>query len=247
MEDIYEKFALDYDEFGPIESYLGDEKDFFHKLFTENKVKTVLDCACGTGQHLYMLSQLGYQIWGSDYSRSMLKIAEKNLHERGCDIQLNQCDFRYLERKFDVCFDAVVCLTTSLPHLHTDEDLLLAIQSMKNRLNKNGLLIFTSGTTDYTLTLPSIEVVINREDFSRIFVKERDGRFQTIHVLDLYHNLQRMEENQYDIIYHILLGNDYRMLLSRAGFTDIEIYGDYDRRPYDASSRRLIAVAKLTT
>ena len=152
-----------------------------------------------------------------------------------------------MERKFDVCFDAVVCLTTSLPHLHTDEDLLFAIKSMKNRLNKNGLLVFTSGTTDYTLTLPSIEVVVNREDFSRIFVKEHDGRFQTIHVLDLYHSLQRTEENQYDIVYRILLDNDYRMLLSKTGFTNIELYGDYDRSPYDAGSRRLIVVAELTT
>ena len=247
MKDIYEKFAFDYDEFGSIESYLGDEKNFFHKLFTEHNVKTVLDCACGTGQHLYMISQLGYQTWVSDYSHSMLRIAEKNLHERGCDIPLKQCDFRYLERKFDVCFDAVVCLTTSLSHLHTDQDLLLAIKSMKSRLNKNGLLIFTSGTTDHTLTLPPIEVVVNREDFSRIFVKEHDERYQTIHVLDLYHSSQRMEENQYDIVYRILLDNDYRRLLSQAGFTNIELYGDYDRSPYDASSRRLIAVAKLTT
>ena len=27
--DRYEKFAFDYDEFGPIDEYLGDEKDFF--------------------------------------------------------------------------------------------------------------------------------------------------------------------------------------------------------------------------
>ena len=30
MNDIYEKFAFDYDEFGSIEKYLGDEKNFFH-------------------------------------------------------------------------------------------------------------------------------------------------------------------------------------------------------------------------
>ena len=28
MKDTYEKFAFDYDEFGSIESYLGDEKNF---------------------------------------------------------------------------------------------------------------------------------------------------------------------------------------------------------------------------
>lgn len=73
MKDIYDKFAFDYGEFVPIESYLGDEKNFIHKLFTEHNINTVLDCACGTGQHLYMLSQLGYQTWGSYYSEPDLR------------------------------------------------------------------------------------------------------------------------------------------------------------------------------
>jgi ubiquinone/menaquinone biosynthesis C-methylase UbiE len=62
MKDLYEKFAYDYDEFGPIEEYLGDEKTFLNKIFTEHGVKNVLDCACGTGQHLLMLAQSGYNI-----------------------------------------------------------------------------------------------------------------------------------------------------------------------------------------
>lgn len=245
MKDIYEKFAFDYDEFGSIENYLGDEKNFFDRLFSKHKVKTILDCACGTGQHLYMLSQLGYQLWGSDYSPSMLHEAKKNLQERDQSVPLYQCDFRHLECKFDICFDAIVCLTTSLPHLHTDEDLLLAIKSMKNRLNSGGLLVLTSGTTHYNLTLPSIEVVINREDFSRIFIKEHDNYLQTIHVLDIYHSPYRLEHNQYDIVYRILLDNDYRNMLIQAGFSDVQIYGDYDMSSYNKSSQRLIAVAKL--
>ncbi len=243
MQDLYEKFAYDYDEFGPIESYLGDEKTFFQTLFSEHGVKTVLDCACGTGQHLYMLAQCGFAVWGSDYSPSMLEVARRNLRARGCDVPLRRCDFRYLEQAFDIRFDAVVCLTNSLPHLHSDEDLLAALSSMKNRLNKSGLLVLTQGTTHYTLTLPSIEVVVNRPDFSRVFIKEHDGYFQTIHVLDLFHSAKRLESNQYDITYRILLDKDYRRLLSLAGFTDIRFYGDYGRSPYDQTSRRLIVVA----
>lgn len=68
MKDLYEKFAYDYDEFGSIDEYLGDEKTFFEKLFSEHSVRSVLDCACGTGQHLLMLSQLGFDVEGSDYS-----------------------------------------------------------------------------------------------------------------------------------------------------------------------------------
>ena len=93
--DLYEKFAYDYDEFGPIDEYLGDEKDFFDQLFSAHKIKTVLDCACGTGQHLYLLRELGYQVWGSDYSASMLKVAENNLKQRNQTTALCQCDFRH--------------------------------------------------------------------------------------------------------------------------------------------------------
>ena len=244
MKDLYEEFAYDYDEFGPIDEYLGDEKTFLNKIFSEHGVKNVLDCACGTGQHLYMLAQSGYNVWGSDYSKSMLEVAHKNLQKRNYDIPLHQCDFRCLEQKFDVTFDAIVCLTTALPHLHTDEDLLLALRSMKNRLNKNGLMVLTQGTTHFTLSLPSIEVVVNRPDFSRIFVKEHNNQFQTIHVLDLFHNAQRLESNQYDIVYRILLDEDYKRLLSQAGFTNVRIYGDYNMNSYNENSWRLIVVAE---
>lgn len=244
MKDIYDHFAFDYDEFGPIEKYLGAEKDFFDHLFAGNNVKTVLDCACGTGQHLYMLSGLGYEVYGSDYSASMLQVAKKNLSKCKINIPLHQCDFRYLEQAFDTCFDAIVCLTTALPHLHTDEDLLTALRSMRGRLNKHGLLVLTQGTTHFTLSLPAIEVLVNREDFSRIFVKEHDEQFQTIHVLDLFHNPQRLENNQYDIVYRILLDEDYRKLLLEAGFTNIQIYGNYAFAPYDMDSKRLIVVAE---
>jgi len=88
------------------------------------------------------------------------------------------------------------------------------------------LLVLTQGTTHFALSLPAVEVVINREDFSRIFIKEHDEQFQTIHVSDLFHNQQRLEHNQYDIIYRILLDEDYRKLLSQAGFANIKIYGE---------------------
>lgn len=244
MKDPYEKFAYDYDEFGPIEEYLGDEKTFFNRIFTEHGVRNVLDCACGTGQHLLMLAQSGFNVWGSDYSKSMLEAAQNNLQKRNYNIPLSQCDFRFLEREFDTTFDAIVCLTNSLPHLHTDEDLLTALRSMKNRLKKNGLLVLTQGTTHFTLTLPSIEVVVNRPDFSRVFVKEHDARFQTIHVLDLYHSTERLENNQYDIVYRILLDEDYKRLLPQAGFTSIQIYGDYQMNGYNENSWRLIVVAE---
>ncbi len=175
----------------------------------------------------------------------MLRVAGENMKKHGLHIPLCQCDFRYLEQTYTERFDAVLCLTTALPHLHTDEDLLTALRSMKNRLNPGGLLVLTQGTTHYTLSLPPIEVVVNRPDFSRVFVKEQDGQFQTIHVLDLFHSAERLENNQYDIVYRILLEEDYRRLLQQAGFDQIYTYGDYNQGPYTKESIRLVVVAQL--
>jgi ubiquinone/menaquinone biosynthesis C-methylase UbiE len=243
MKDLYEKFANDYDEFGAISDYLGDEKAFFENLFKNNNVKTILDCACGTGQHLYMFSEMGLSVSGSDYSNAMLEVAKNNLKKYGKEVPLCQCDFRFLEQKYTNTFDAVVCLTTALPHLHTDDDLITALKSMKNRLTKNGVLVLTQGTTHHNLTLPSVQVIVNRNDFSRVFVIENDNQFQTIHVLDLLHSENRTENNQYDIVYRIILDSDYRKLLSKAGFENIQIFGDYDMNEYDEKSHRLIVVA----
>ena len=63
-------------------------------------------------------------------------------------------------------------------------------------------------------------------------------------MLDLYHSAERLESNQYDIVYRILLDEDYKKLLSQAGFTNIQIYGDYKMNAYDEKSWRLIVVAE---
>lgn len=149
MKDLYEQFAYDYDEFGDIKDYLGPENEFFQDIFRESNIQTVLDCACGTGHHVYMMAKMGLQASGSDYSASMLEMAKRNLSEHEQEIKLRQCDFRYLENAFEEKFDAILCLTTSLPHLHEDSDLITALKSMKNRLNDGGILILTQGLRPY--------------------------------------------------------------------------------------------------
>ncbi len=245
MKDLYESFAYDYDEFGLIEDYLGDEKLFLDTIFKQYQVQNVLDCACGTGQHLLMLLQSGYQATGSDYSESMLHVAKRNLSRNGFEPELKQCDFRYLEKKFHEEFDAIICLTNSLPHLHDDNDLVTALKSMKNRIRKGGILVLSSGTTHATLQFPEIEVVVNKKEFSRVFVKEHDERFQTIHVVDLIHRDDCAQSNQYDIKYRLLLDTDYRTLLQKAGYHNINIYGDYHQNPYDENSLKLIVAAEV--
>ncbi|NLB81499.1 MAG: class I SAM-dependent methyltransferase [Clostridiaceae bacterium] len=222
------------------------EEAFLVSVFTEYKVKNALDCACGTGPHLYLLSKLGVRVCGSDYSDAMLKACEENLSQEGIDVITKQADFRYLEEVWVEKFDAVLCMTQSIAHLHTHEDLVTAFKSMRERLNDGGILIITQGTTHFTLQDRfRFDLVVNNQDFSRVFSRDIGEGFQTINILDIYHSdkVSKMETNSVHI--KIILDDEYKSLLTEAGFSQINIYGGYDMSPYDKeSSWKLIVVAE---
>lgn len=93
--DAYRGFAERYDlTFGGLVEHEPAAAEFFRRLFAENSVRTVLDCACGTGRHLHLFHSLGCEVFGSDLSESMLAQAEKNLAEHGIKPPLCQADYK---------------------------------------------------------------------------------------------------------------------------------------------------------
>jgi len=245
-KDEYADWAQSYDNFGAITDINENEKAFLVSVFSKYKVKTALDCACGTGPHLYLLSKLGIDVCGSDYSEAMLKACEENLSREGISIITKKADFRYLEKVWIEKFDAVLCMTQSIAHLHTHEDLLTAFKSMRERLNDGGILIMTQGTTHLTLQDRfRFDLVVNNQDFSRVFSRDISEGFQTVNILDIYHSdkVSKMETNSVHI--KIILDDEYKSLLTEAGFSKVNIYGGYDMGPYDKeNSWKLIVVAE---
>lgn len=246
FEDSYASWARDYDLFGEIGAVNQAERDFVRAVLAECGARTVLDCACGTGQHLIMLSNLGFKLFGSDYSEPMLEVCRKNLALFHVDAEIKVCDYRTLESAWPGTFDAVLCLTQSLNHMLAHEDLVGALRSMRRRMGPKGVLLITQGTTHRTLQSEfRFDLVVNTHDFSRVFVRDIEEHFQTIHILDVFHSEERHSLERHDIRIRIILEDEYRALLREAGFSDVHIYGGYDRQAYDrATSMKLIVVAR---
>jgi ubiquinone/menaquinone biosynthesis C-methylase UbiE len=135
--DLYENFADRYDLFyGKFTEYDPLVRDFYRKLFADNQIHRVLDCACGTGRDLYLFHSLGCEAIGSDISDSMLAQARKNRSQCKIDIPLYKVDFRKLPEKFEQRFDAVVCLSRSILHMPNEEEVMLALRSMREVLKE---------------------------------------------------------------------------------------------------------------
>jgi len=124
--------------------YCDEEKTkkqlkFLHKIFKKNKVKSVLDIACGTGRHTVGLKKLGYDTMGVDLEPAMLSQAKKNAKAEGLDINFKHQDMRSI--KLDKKFDAAIIFYTAFAYLDSNEDVIKALKSIHKHLKMGGLLI----------------------------------------------------------------------------------------------------------
>jgi glycine/sarcosine N-methyltransferase len=246
-EDRYEGFADRYDLFfGDFEAYSPGLVDFFKKVFEQEGVQRILDCACGTGRHVNLFHNLGYQVVGSDISPSMLAQAEKNLRARGIEAPLLKIDYRRLPDHFGSEFDAVVCLTSAICEMAGPDEILEAFRSMISVLRGGGILILSQGTTDKQWReKPRFILVDDDEDLTRLFVIDYAGGGARYNVVDIFHRDDAAEVKSWSIDYPcIVLRDGQEELLKSAGFKSVDFYGSYDFEDYSKeTSSHLITVA----
>jgi glycine/sarcosine N-methyltransferase len=248
-DDIYAGFAERYDLFhGEFGQHDPEQVSFFEQLFARHGARTILDCACGTGQDLHLFHTLGYQVTGSDFSPSMLAQAQKNLTGSGIQVPLHQVDYRALPQHFTTRFDVVTCLSSSLLHMENDDQVFLALRSMRAVLRPGGILVLSQGTTDRQWAeKPRFILAANTSEFSRLFVIDYlGGEGARYNIVDIYRGGDGKELEVWSVEYpHILLHDDQQRLLRVTGFAPVEFFGSYRFEPYDKEkSRILLAVAQ---
>ncbi len=91
---------------------LAHEEPFFRQLFENAGAHSMVDVACGTGQHAAMFHDWGLHVEGADISGNML--------QRARDLHGEPPGLRWVERGFDEPiksaepFDAAICIGNSL-------------------------------------------------------------------------------------------------------------------------------------
>lgn len=108
----------------------------FTKVITDRRPEatSLLDVACGTGEHLVYLQKAFTHVEGVDISVSMCEIAQKKLPS----VPIHATDMRAFE--LGRCFDGVICPFSSIAHAGSVEGLDAAISCMARHLTPGGVL-----------------------------------------------------------------------------------------------------------
>lgn len=199
----------------------------------------VLDLCCGMGRHSMALHELGYSVTGVDLSGTLLKEARKI--DAASQIQWIQGDMRRLP--LTGTYDAVFNLFTSFGYFEEDEENILVLREIYNRLKPDGKFIIDFLNADYVADrlVPYSE----RVDGKVIIREERNIQdpFVTKKITIVEPNQLSRTYREQVKLYRL---SDFEHMLRIAGLSIDNVYGNYMGNPYiqNESSRMIIVGQK---
>lgn len=174
MADLYD-FPDIYDERFS-EAANAAYREHYRKILSGCKIIDILDCSFGTGDLTFELCELGYQVSGSDLSRSMLTKAA----QKGFTVDLTCCDFRELSKHFDRDFSCVMSTGNALAHVD-HAGVVQTLREMDRLIRPGGYLYLDSRNWD---------AAMKRQDrffFSSPFIRPDGVRIHYVQLWD-YHS-----------------------------------------------------------
>lgn len=249
----FDRFAPFYDlEFGAFADDLP-----LYRGFAARVGGPVLELGCGTGRVALALAAAGHAVAAVDLSPAMLARAREAAVCAGLagSVTLLEDDIRALgtlgSARFALAFSAI----NSFLHLETREDQLAALAAVSRHLEPGGLLILDlfpphpdllaehDGRLVHAATFRDPRTGERIDKFSTSTLDPAEQRSETIFFYDRLRADGTIERTAAPFILRYIGRFELELLLERAGFGEIQIFGSYDLDPLTAASERMIAVA----
>ncbi|OBF29379.1 SAM-dependent methyltransferase [Mycobacterium sp. ACS1612] len=96
----------------------------------------VLDIGCGTGEHTILLTRLGYDVVGIDFSSNAIEQARANAADNGVDARFEVADAMNLDP--DAAYQTI--LDSALFHIFDRGDRMRYVHSLHGALRQGGLV-----------------------------------------------------------------------------------------------------------
>jgi SAM-dependent methyltransferase len=205
----------------PTRQQIAKQCDFIEKRLGLKAGATLLDVACGLGQHVVELAARGYASVGVDLSLAMLSRASEEAQARGMRINFLHADMRDLS--FESSFDAVTCLGTSLGYFD-DETNRKVMERLLRALKPGGVLLLDVVNRDHVIR--SQPNLIWFEGDGCVCMEESEFNFFTsrLHVKrTVILDNGRQLENEYSLRLYSL--HELGQLLNASGFRVSEVSG----------------------
>lgn len=215
LQDKYEKMVDYYDALYSFKDY-SDEADKLHQFIRKHKRssgRTLLDVACGTGQHLFHLKN-HYLVEGLDLNPQMLAIAR----QRCADVTFHQGDM--LDFDLGHQFDVVTCLFSSIGYVKNLDELKQAIKNLARHIYPGGVLIIEPWLSPETFIVGGPHALFVDDPELKIARMNLSQVKDSVSILNMHHLVARPEGIEYFVERHelsLFTDEQYRRAIEECG------------------------------
>lgn len=226
----YKDLAEIYDLVNQRKDYVA-EVNFLKDLFRKYEVRAVLDVGCGTGVHMKLLEELGFECDGIDLNQEMLEVARTRV--KGSLVQGDMTDFNMGKK-----YDAIICMFAAFNHLMESSCARKAINCFKNHLNSGGILL---------IDLHNPQSNGNKQDSIGEIYREMEWNYDSktrIEKSSVVFNIGE-KEVQDGLTMKIYSIDEMLGMIKDAGFFEAKVYEGYGFKPAQLISKNLEVLARL--
>jgi len=241
----------------------GFQEDIpFYVGEAERATPPILELACGTGRVTIPIAQAGVEVVGLDSSPEMLAVAQQKVAQLPPEvnerIRLLEGDMR--DFSLDEQFGLIMIPFRSFLLLLSVEDQKQALRNIHRHLRSDGHLVFNIFVPDLGIIashsgplgepLKRLKEIKDPETGHRVVIWETrhyDPYSQLIDNFFIYDELDEagvvVKRTYRPLKLRWVYRYEMEHLLDLCGFKVEELYGGFDRQPFDDDSREMIWVA----
>ena len=214
----------------------------------------ILEAGCGTGRITLPMADLGLELYALDSSPAMLQILERKLQiHPGLPVTIHQGEFQSF--RLETVFPQIFIPFRGFLHLLDQKAQLEALLNFRRHLAPDGRLILDIFAPSYRLFSQEGKVVSMIPD-----AQQEDGRLlRTFDYVTYSHSHQQIHVERHLLTFHpeghqteqmasftlrYVFRYEMDLLLAATGYKLEEVYGGFDRRPYDYHSGEMIFIAR---
>lgn len=237
FEDVYDLLMDD----NVYEDWLSFFELYHH---SEDDLK-ILDLGCGSAQLTIRLAQAGFKLTGLDRSEDMLARASFNQGEKQIFFPLILGDMTDLSDLGS--YDGIISSLDSICYLEDQEDVRRVFSEAYLHLNSGGCFMFDVHSSYQMEELyPGYMYNYSEEDFSFMWTAyEGEEACSVVHEMNLFTKEDKFYERKERVIKEkTYLLEEYHLMLKQAGFTKVDVYDDFGKRPVHEKSPRWFFVCR---
>ena len=224
----YDAFAAVYDEFA---ATMTEDVDFYVTL-AEEAGGPVVELAVGTGRvAIPIVKRTRQRVIGIDVSTAMLEVARARAAGAGVDLELRVGDMR--ELALEEPTDLVICPFRAMLHLRDQNERVGVMRRVREALVPGGRFAWNAFVFD-----PAVAAEIGGVWLEEHSVRNRSTYDYAERRIDLE------LENGATVPLWWVERDEWDAAIAESGLELEALYGWFDRRPFDETSREFVYVAR---